>query len=281
MIIDGKSIATEIKNQIKNDVTELKNQNITPGLAVIMVGENPASKIYVSNKKKACEETGIYSEEYFLSKNTTQEDLINLIRKLNFNKSINGILVQLPLPSHIDKFAVAECIEPKKDVDVFSSENIGKIMIGNAELLPCTPAGIIEILDHEKILVDGKNCVVIGRSNIVGKPTALLLLQKNATVTICHSKTKNLKEICQNADIIISAVGRPCFVTKDMVKKEAVIIDVGINRKSDGTICGDVDFENVAPLASYITPVPGGVGPLTIAMLMKNTLIATKHQNNI
>ncbi len=281
MIIDGKSIAEEIKAQIKNEASKLKNRGITPGLAVIMVGEDPASKIYVNNKKKACEETGIYSQEYFLSQNTSQEELINLIEKLNLNHDINGILVQLPLPPSIDENAVAESIDPKKDVDVFNPANTGKVMIGNAKLLPCTPAGIIEILDHEKISVDGKNCVVVGRSNIVGKPTALLLLQKNGTVTVCHSKTKNLKEICQNADIIISAVGKPCFITKDMVKKEAVVIDVGINRRQDGTICGDVDFENVAPLASYITPVPGGVGPMTISMLMKNTLIAAKLQNNI
>lgn len=281
MIIDGKSIAEKIKNKVKNEVTELKKQGITPGLAVILIGEDPASKIYVNNKKKSCEEIGIYSEQYFLSKSTSQEDLINLIKKLNSNSSINGILTQLPLPPHIDEQKIAECISPQKDVDVFNSINIGKIMIGNAKLLPCTPAGIMEILEYEKISVDGKNCVVIGRSNIVGKPTALLLLQKNGTVTICHSKTKNLKEICQKADIVISAIGKPCFITKDMVKKGAVLIDVGINRKSDGTICGDIDFENVAPFASYITPVPGGVGPMTIAMLMKNTLIATKLQNNI
>ena len=281
MIINGKNIAAKIKTQVKNEVEELKKQGITPGLAVILIGEDPASKIYVNNKKKACEETGIYSEEYFLPKSTSQKDLINLIKKLNSNNSINGILTQLPLPNHIDEHEIANYIDPQKDVDVFNPSNIGKIMTGDAKLLPCTPAGIIEILDHEKISVDGKNCVVIGRSNIVGKPIALLLLQKNGTVTICHSKTKNLKEICQMADIIISAVGKPCFVTKDMIKKETVVIDVGINRKSDGTICGDVDFENVAPLTSYITPVPGGVGPMTIAMLMKNTLIATKLQNNI
>lgn len=281
MIIDGKNIAQKIKTQIKNEITELKNQGITPGLAVILVGEDSASKIYVNNKKKDCEETGINSKVYFLPESTTQEELIDLIEKLNSDKSMNGILVQLPLPLHIDERIIAECIDPQKDVDVFNPVNVGKIMIGSATLLPCTPAGIMEILDHEKISVDGKNCVVIGRSNIVGKPTALLLLQKNATVTICHSRTKNLKEICQNADVVVSAVGKPCFITRDMIKNKAVVIDVGINRKKDGKVCGDVDFENVAPIASYITPVPGGVGLMTRAMLMKNTLTAARFQNSL
>ncbi len=281
MIIDGKKISKKIKMQIKDEVIKLKKQGITPELAVIMVGDNPASKIYVNNKKRACEETGIYSKEYFLPENTPQKELVDLIGKLNLDPKINGILVQLPLPHHIDEQKIAKNITPEKDVDAFNPVNIGKLIIGNAKLLPCTPAGIMEILNHEKIFVTGKNCVIIGRSNIVGKPVALLLLQKDATVTICHSKTKNLSEICKNADIIISAVGKPCFITENMVKKNVVVIDVGITRKKDDTICGDVDFENVAPLASHITPVPGGVGPMTIAMLMKNTLIATKLQNNL
>lgn len=280
MIIDGKHIAKKIKEEVKNEVLNLKSEGIFPGLAVVLVGDNPASQIYVNNKKKACEETGISSKEYFLSKHTSQEDLITLIEKLNYDKTINGILTQLPLPSHINEFEVSSSIHEDKDVDVFNPKNIGKLILGKSRLMPCTPFGIIKMLEYSKIGVEGKNCVVIGRSNIVGKPMAHLLTQKNATVTLCHSKTQNISDICKNADIIICAVGKPNFLTSDMVKKDTVVVDVGINRTTKGTVCGDVDFENVSKIASYITPVPGGVGPMTIAMLMKNTVIATKIQNN-
>ena len=281
MIIDGKSIAEKTKNDLKDKVLELKSKGINPKLAVIAVGENSASKIYVRNKKRACDEIGIYSEEFSLPENTSEEELIDLIEKLNSNAYINGILVQLPLPLHINETKIAEAINPLKDVDVFNPLNTGKLLSGNADLIPCTPKGIIELLEHEKIPLKGKHCVVIGRSNIVGKPISLLMLQKDATVTICHSKTKNLDKICKTADIIIAAIGKPKFITKNMITKGCVIIDVGINRNKDGTICGDVDFEEVKEIASYITPVPGGVGPMTIAMLLKNTLITTKIQNNI
>ena len=280
MIIDGKHIAKKIKEEVKNEVLNLKSEGIFPGLAVVLVGDNPASQIYVNNKKKACEETGISSEEYFLPKHTSQEDLIALIEKLNYDKTINGILTQLPLPPHINEFEVSSSIHEDKDVDVFNPKNIGKLILGKSRLTPCTPFGIIKMLEYSKISVEGKNCVVIGRSNIVGKPMAHLLTQKNATVTLCHSKTKNISDICKNADIIICAVGKPKFLTSDMVKKDTVVVDVGINRTTKGIVCGDVDFENVSKVASYITPVPGGVGPMTIAMLMKNTVIATKIQNN-
>lgn len=281
MIIDGKTIAEKIKNNLKGEVLELKLKGITPKLAVIQVGENSASKIYVRNKKRACEEIGIYSEEFDLPENTSEDELIDLIEKLNFNSDINGILVQLPLPLHISEKKIAEAVTPIKDVDVFNPVNTGKLLSGNADLIPCTPKGIAEIFDYEKISLKGKHCVIIGRSNIVGKPLAMLMLQKDATVTICHSKTKNLEKICKNADIIIAAVGKPKFITKNMVKNGCVIIDVGINRNKDGTICGDADFDEVKDIASYITPVPGGVGPMTIAMLLENTIITTKMQNNI
>ncbi len=280
MIIDGKHIAKKIKEEVKNEVLNLKSEGIFPGLAVVLVGDNPASQIYVNNKKKACEETGISSEEYFLPKHTSQEDLIALIEKLNYDKTINGILTQLPLPPHINEFEVSSSIHEDKDVDVFNPKNIGKLILGKSRLMPCTPFGIIKMLEYSKIGIEGKNCVVIGRSNIVGKPMAHLLTQKNATVTLCHSKTQNISDICKNADIIICAVGKLKFLTSDMVRKDTVVVDVGINRTTKGTVCGDVDFENVSKVASYITPVPGGVGPMTIAMLMKNTVIATKIQNN-
>lgn len=279
MIIDGKSIAKKIKEDIKKEVSKLKSQEIHPGLAVILVGEDPASKIYVSNKKKACEEVGINSKEYYLPYETTQSELINLIEKLNSDKTVHGILTQLPLPGHIDEFTVSSCISPQKDVDVFNPENLGRLILNKSELIPCTPAGIIELLNYEKILIEGKYCVVVGRSNIVGKPTAHLLTQKNGTVTLCHSKTKNLVDICRNADILICAVGKSKFITADMIKKGSVVIDVGINRTSDGKLCGDVDFENAKHIAEYITPVPGGVGPMTIAMLMENTVTAAKIQS--
>lgn len=254
---------------------------ITPGLAVVIVGDDPASRVYVNNKKKACELVGFKSEEYALPEQTTQEDLLNLVKELNNKQDINGILVQLPLPKHLDDKAVIEAINPLKDVDAFHAVNVGKIMLGEYDFLPCTPAGVMEMLHAYDIPVCGKNCVVIGRSNIVGKPMAMLLLHENATVTICHSRTKNLSEVCSKADILVAAVGKPKFVTEDMVKDGAVVIDVGMDRDENGRLCGDVDFENVKQKCSYITPVPGGVGPMTIATLMKNTLKAAKIQNNL
>ena len=279
-IIDGKIISASVKERVKAEVSALKEKGITVGLAVIIVGEDPASKVYVSNKKKACENLGIISEEYALPESTTNEELLALIDELNSKPSINGILCQLPLPPHLDEKLIINSIDPEKDVDAFHPFNVGKIMIGDFDFLPCTPAGVMEMLKYENIEVEGKTCVVIGRSNIVGKPMNMLLLHQNGTVTVCHSKTKNLKEICRNADILVAAVGRPKFVTEDMVKNGAVVIDVGINRV-DGKLCGDVDFDNVKNKVSAITPVPGGVGPMTIAMLMQNTLTAAKKQNNL
>ena len=279
-IIDGKIISASVKERVKAEVSALMEKGITVGLAVIIVGEDPASKVYVSNKKKACENLGIISEEYALPESTTNEELLALIEELNSKPSINGILCQLPLPSHLDEKLIINSIDPEKDVDAFHPFNVGKIMIGDFDFLPCTPAGVMEMLKYENIEVEGKTCVVIGRSNIVGKPMNMLLLHQNGTVTVCHSKTKNLKEVCKNADILVAAVGRPKFVTEDMVKEGAVVIDVGINRV-DGKLCGDVDFENVKNKVSAITPVPGGVGPMTIAMLMQNTLTAAKKQNNL
>lgn len=281
IIIDGKLVAQEVKAKVSKKVKELQENGITPGLAVIIIGNNQASRIYVNNKKKACAEVSIYSKEYALPDTTSQKELIELISKLNNDDSINGILVQLPLPNHINEKAVIEAIDPLKDVDAFHEINVGKIMIGEYDLLPCTPAGIIELLNSQNIEIEGKHCVVVGRSNIVGKPMAMLLLHRNGTVTICHSKTKNLKEICKNADILIAAVGKAKFITSDMVKKGAVVIDVGMNKDENNKLCGDVDFDNVKKIASYITPVPGGVGPMTIAMLMKNTVTAASLQNRI
>lgn len=280
IIIDGKKVSADVRNQVAQETQELKNNGITVGLAVVIVGDDSASRVYVNNKKKACAEVGFISEEYALPASTTQEELLDLVKKLNNKKEINGILVQLPLPKHLDEKAVIEAIDPKKDVDAFHAVNVGKIMIGDYDFLPCTPAGVMEMLSSYNIDVNGKNCVVIGRSNIVGKPMAMLLLHKNGTVTICHSRTKNLKEVCAGADIIVAAVGIPKFVTADMVKDGAVVIDVGMDRDENGKLCGDVDFEDVKDKASAITPVPGGVGPMTIAMLMKNTLKATRLQNN-
>jgi len=279
-IIDGKAISALVKERVKQGVAELNKKNITVGLAVIIVGEDPASKVYVANKKKACEALGIISEEYALPESTTEQELLALIQELNNKKSINGILCQLPLPKHLNEKLIINSILPEKDVDAFHPHNVGRIMIGDYDFVPCTPAGIMEMLLQENIDVCGKSCVVIGRSNIVGKPMGMLLLHKNGTVTICHSKTQNLKEICRNADILVAAVGKPKFVTADMVKDGAVVIDVGIHRGENG-LCGDVDFEAVKEKASAITPVPGGVGPMTIAMLMQNTLTAAKRQNNI
>ncbi len=279
-IIDGKVISAAVKERVKNGVAELNSKGITVGLAVIIVGDDPASKIYVANKKKACEALGIISEEYALPASTTEEELLALVDELNHKKSINGILCQLPLPSHLDEKLIINSILPEKDVDAFHPANVGRIMIGDFDFVPCTPAGIMEMLAYENIDPEGKSCVVIGRSNIVGKPMAMLLLHKNGTVTVCHSRTKNLKEICSKADILVAAVGKAKFVTADMVKEGAVVIDVGMNRV-DGKLYGDVDFEEVSKKASAVTPVPGGVGPMTIAMLMQNTLTAAKKQNKI
>mgnify|MGYP004469891917 FL=1 len=260
-------------------MAELKEKNINPGLAVIIVGDDPASRVYVNNKKKACDEIGIYSEEYALPEETSEEELLALIRKLNGKKEINGILVQLPVPKQINEETIINAIDPKKDVDAFHPVNVGKIMVGNFDFVPCTPAGVMELIDESGIDVAGKECVVVGRSNIVGKPQAMLLLHKNGTVTICHSKTKNLKEKTKQADILIAAVGKPNFITGDMIKEGAVVIDVGINRIAEKKLVGDVDFESAEKVAGAITPVPGGVGPMTIAMLMKNTVKAAIIQN--
>ncbi len=279
-IIDGKAVSAAVKQAVAEEVKQLNAKGVTVGLAVILVGEDPASKIYVANKEKACEALGIISKKFVLPADTTQEKLLELIDKLNNDKSINGILCQLPLPKGLDEKAVINAISPEKDVDAFHPVNVGKIMIGDYDFVPCTPAGVMEMLSYYDIDVAGKSCVVIGRSNIVGKPMGMLLLHKNGTVTICHSRTKNLSEVTRGADILVAAVGRANFVTADMVKAGAVVIDVGMNR-NEGKLCGDVDFEAVSQKASYITPVPGGVGPMTIAMLMKNTLTAAKRQNNI
>ena len=281
-IIDGKKVSAEVKERVRQQTLQLKNDyNITPGLAVVIVGDDPASRVYVNNKKKACEVVGFKSEEYALPAGTTQEELLGLVKTLNTKEDINGILVQLPLPKHLDDKAVIETIDPKKDVDAFHAVNVGKIMLGEYDFLPCTPAGVMEMLHSYDIPVEGKECVVIGRSNIVGKPMGMLLLHENGTVTICHSRTKNLAEFCRRADILVAAVGIPKFVKADMVKEGAVVIDVGMDRDENGKLCGDVDFENVKDKCSFITPVPGGVGPMTISTLMKNTLKACKLQNNI
>ncbi len=273
-IINGKEISASIREEIKNEIAGMK---VRPGLAVILVGNDPASAVYVRNKNKACEEVGIYSEMYTLPEETTREELLGLVGQLNHSPKIHGILVQLPLPQHLNAEEVIMAINPEKDVDAFHPVNVGKIMIGNFDFLPCTPAGVMELLKRSGIDVTGKECVVIGRSNIVGKPQAMLLLHENATVTICHSKTKNLPEVCRRADVLISAVGKAKFVTADMVKDRAVVIDVGMNRDENGKLCGDVDFETVSQKTSYITPVPGGVGPMTITMLLKNTVTAAKR----
>ena len=276
-LINGKVISAAVKERIAKEVEELKQKGLTPGLAVIIVGSDPASQVYVGSKERTCIELGMYSEKYELPENTTEEELLSLVKKLNESDKIHGILCQLPLPRHLDEKAVIEAIDPKKDVDAFHTTNVGRIMIGDYDFLPCTPAGIMEMLKFQGIDPAGKHCVVIGRSNIVGKPMAMLMLHANATVTICHSKTQNLKEICREADILVAAVGRAKFVTPDMVKEGAVVIDVGMNRPEGGKLCGDVDFDAVEPLCSAITPVPGGVGPMTIAMLMQNTLTAAKR----
>ena len=278
-IIDGKAISAAVLADVAAEVKELKEKGIVPGLAVIIVGDDPASRVYVNNKKKACANAGIYSEEFALPADTTQDELLALVASLNGRSDINGILCQLPLPAHIDDKAVIAAISPMKDVDAFHAANVGHIMIGDYNFLPCTPAGVMELLQRSGVEVAGKSCVVIGRSNIVGKPMAMLLLHANGTVTICHSRTRNLKEVCAGADILVAAVGKPKFVTADMVKPGAAVIDVGMDRDENGKLCGDVDYDAVFPVAGCTTPVPGGVGPMTIAMLMKNTLMAAKLQN--
>ena len=280
-LIDGKEVSNHVKTKVREEVDALKEKGIEPALAVIIVGNDPASRVYVNNKKKACEFTGMRSVEYAMPEETTEEELLSVIDKLNADDSINGILCQLPVPKHISEKAVIERISAKKDVDVFSAENVGKMWQGDYDMASCTPMGVIELLDYYGIDVCGKNCVIIGRSNIVGKPMASLLLERSATVTICHSRTRNLSEITSKADLIVAAVGRAKFVTADMVKEGAIVVDVGINRNEDGKLCGDVDFENVKDKCEFITPVPGGCGPMTIAVIMKNTLLACKKQSGI
>ena len=276
-IIDGKEVSASVREDIAKEVAKLKNEGKETGLAVIIVGDNPASRVYVNNKKKGCEVVGINSYEYALPTETTTDQLLTLIDKLNKDDKVDGILCQLPLPKQIDEDAVINAIASDKDVDAFRPENTGHIMIGDYTFLPCTPAGIIELLKYYDISIEGKDCVVIGRSNIVGKPMAMLLLHNNGTVTICHSRSQNLKDITSHADILVAAVGKEKFVTEDMVKPGAVVIDVGMNRDKEGKLCGDVDFENVKDKCSFITPVPGGVGPMTITMLLKNTLTASQN----
>lgn len=281
-IIDGKAVSAAVKEEVASETAKLRDEHgLKVGLAVVIVGNDLASRVYVNNKKKACETVGFQSFEYALDENTTQEQLLDLVNVLNRDERVNGILVQLPLPKHIDEKAVINAISPEKDVDAFHPVNVGKIMIGEYSFLPCTPAGVMRLIESTGVDITGKQCVVVGRSNIVGKPQAMLLLQKNGTVTICHSKTKNLKEICLSADILVVAIGRAKFITGDMIKEGAVVIDVGMDRDENGKLCGDVDFETAKEKAGYITPVPGGVGPMTIAMLMKNTLTAAKQQAGI
>ena len=274
--IDGKKVAQELKEQVRVQVEEMKNRGIAPCLAVILVGDDPASRVYVTNKEKDCAECGILSREYKLPTETQESELLQLIAELNADRSVHGVLVQLPLPAQINEDRVIAAIDPDKDVDSFHPYNVGCMMLGHDRFLPCTPAGVMKLLDYYHIDPAGKECVVLGRSNIVGKPQAMLLLRRNGTVTICHSKTENLAEECRKADILVCAVGKRNLVTADMVKEGAVIIDVSINRKEDGKLCGDVDFDAVAPKCSYITPVPGGVGPMTRAMLLVNTLTAAE-----
>lgn len=275
----GKEVSARIKGELREEVAALKEKGINPGLAVIIVGDDPASRVYVNNKKKACEECGIYSEEYALPAETSEKDLLELIEVLNENEKISGILVQLPVPKHIDEKKVIAAISPIKDVDAFHPVNVGKIMVGDFDFVPCTPAGVMELISESGIDVAGKECVVVGRSNIVGKPQAMLLLHKNGTVTICHSRTKDLAAKTREADILVVAVGIPNFVTGDMIKPGAVVIDVGINRVAEKKLVGDVEFETAEKVAGAITPVPGGVGPMTIAMLMKNTVKAAIIQS--
>lgn len=278
IIIDGKKISAEIKDELKVKVARLHENNTEVTLCVIQVGNDPGSSVYVGNKKKACEYIGIKSISYELSEETTQDELLTLVKKMNEDKNVNGILVQLPLPDHIDSDAIIQVIDVDKDVDGFHPQSVGRLSIGQKGFVSCTPAGIIELLKRYDIPMEGKECVIIGRSNIVGKPIAMLMLRENATVTVCHSRTKNLKEVAKRADILIVAIGKPRFITKEFVKKGAVVIDVGMNRNENNKLCGDVDYEDVLPYASAITPVPGGVGPMTIAMLMHNCVEAVNSK---
>ncbi|MCC8016771.1 MAG: bifunctional methylenetetrahydrofolate dehydrogenase/methenyltetrahydrofolate cyclohydrolase FolD [Clostridiales bacterium] len=281
-VIDGKAVSKAVKERVAEETKKLKDTaGIVPGLAVIIVGDDSASQVYVKNKEKACAEVGFYSEKFSLPENTTQNELNALVESLNKRNDINGILCQLPLPPHLNDKEVINLIDPIKDVDAFHPVNVGAIMIGDYNFLPCTPAGIMELIHFAGVSVEGKKAVVIGRSNIVGKPMAMLLLHENATVEIAHSKTVNLPSVTKEADILVAAIGKPKFVTADMIKDGAVVIDVGMNRDENGKLCGDVDFENAAEKCSFITPVPGGVGPMTISMLMQNTLTAAKMQNGI
>lgn len=275
-IIDGKAVSAKLRQEMKGEVAALQAKGIAPGLAVVLVGEDPASQVYVRNKIRACEELGIRSQDHRLPADTTQERLLELIGELNNDPAVHGILVQLPLPKQISDQAVIAAIDPKKDVDAFHPQNVGKIVQGNYDFLPCTPAGVMALLHSTGVPIAGKECVVIGRSNIVGKPMALLMLHEHATVTICHSRTRDLAEVCRRADILIVAIGKARFVTAGMVKEGAVVIDVGMDRDENGKLCGDVDFAGVEPKAGYITPVPGGVGPMTITMLMQNTITAAR-----
>ena len=278
-IINGKYVSETLRTDIREEVNSLKQEfGITPGLAVILVGEDPASAVYVRNKHKACADVGINSIQIMLPESTTEEELLAKIEELNNDDTVDGILVQLPLPKHISEDKVINSISPKKDVDAFHPENVGKITLGKYDFLPCTPAGIMELLKFYNVDINGKECVVLGRSNLVGKPMALLLLAKNGTVTVCHSRTKDLNSAISRADILVVAIGKPKFVSGENIKPGAIVIDVGINRTSDGKLCGDVDFESAEKVASMITPVPGGVGPMTITMLLKNTLTAAKNR---
>ena len=277
-IIDGKKIAQQVREEIKKETEALIKKGITPGLAVVIVGEDSASKVYVRNKIKGCAEVGFYSENYELPAETTEEELLSLVQRLNNDPAIHGILVQLPLPRHLDEAKVIAAIDPRKDVDAFHVQNVGNIMLGQYDFLPCTPAGVMKLLEYSGIEVAGKDCVVVGRSNIVGKPQAMLLLHANGTVQICHSKTKNLAEKTAAADILVVAIGKAKFITGDMIKPGAVVIDVGMDRDENGKLCGDVDFDSCFEKASFITPVPGGVGPMTITMLLQNTLTAAKNE---
>ena len=275
-IIDGKAISAQIRNEIRAEAETLTAQGVRPGLAVILVGSDPASQIYVRNKQKACEEVGFYSDTYTLAEQTTEKELLDLIEILNLRKDIHGILVQSPVPKHINPDTVINAILPEKDVDCFHPENVGKLMTGNPRFLPCTPAGVVELIKRSGVDIAGKECVVVGRSNIVGKPQAIMLLAENGTVTVCHSRTKNLAEVTRRADILVVAIGKSEFITGDMVKPGAVVLDVGMNRNAEGKLTGDVNFAEVSEIASLITPVPGGVGPMTITMLLQNTVTAAK-----
>ena len=279
VIMDGKLVSAHIRSELKTEIESLKSVGVYPKLAVVLVGQDAASRVYVKNKQKACLDLGIEPVQINMPEETEEAELLAKIDELNADKSVNGILVQLPLPKHISEDSVIDRISPKKDVDAFTRENVGKIVSGKYGFLPCTPAGIMEILKYYNVEIEGKRCVVVGRSNIVGKPMMLLLLAANGTVTVAHSKTRDLKSLCREADILVAAVGKPKFIGKDMVKEGAVVVDVGINRLEDGTLVGDVDFDAVEGIAAYVTPVPGGVGPMTITMLMKNTVNAAKEQN--